>query len=118
MLQRFAIELLRSGMDLRTKLKIAAGKRRAQRGASNPPPIGTWERVGWDDWHGQIEWDRRVREERESQAHITTGYFTPIRTPRIRSGGRGAFASFVKIAAALSCCTSLYFAGRYVLEWL
>ena len=65
-------------MDIRAKFKIAAGRRLAHRGGSHPPPIGTWERVGWDETHYQITWDRHQREERQSQAHITTGQFTPI----------------------------------------
>jgi hypothetical protein len=107
-------------MDLRAKLKIAAGKRLANRGGINPPPIGTWERLGWDEWHGEIAWDRREREERQSQAHIMTGQFTPI-----RSGAPGAWLPGVvavspvrKIAVALSFVTMLLFAGRYVLHWL
>jgi hypothetical protein len=106
-------------MDFRAKLKIAGGKRLAKRGATIPPPIGTWERVGWDEWHSAIVWDRCEREQRESQAHITTGYFTPLRSSRFGAAPwRVAVSPIWKIVAVLSLCTTLYLAGRYVLLWL
>jgi hypothetical protein len=107
-------------MDFATKLKIAAGKRRAKRGGINPPPIGTWERVGWDEWQGDLEWERRVREEHASEAHITTGYFTPIRTAASKAhlSSSAGFAPVRRIAVAISSCASLYLAGRYLLHWI
>jgi hypothetical protein len=107
-------------MDFRAKLKIAAGKRLANRGGINAPPIGTWERVGWDEWHGERAWNRQEREERESQAHITTGQFTPIRsrTPGIGMPGAVTVAPVWRIVAALFVCSTLYIAGRYVLHRL
>jgi len=107
-------------MEFRTQLKIAAGKRLANRGGMNPPPIGTWERVGWDEWHGELAWERREREERESQAHITTGQFTPIRAhaPGAWLLNSIAVSPIWKIIATFSLCSTLYIAGRYVLHWL
>jgi hypothetical protein len=92
-------------MDLRAKLKVAAGRRLAKRGGSNPPPIGTWERVGWDEIHSEITWDRCEREERESQAHITTGHFTPIRK-------RESSGWWAQVLSSLRTGTALLRAGK------
>jgi hypothetical protein len=107
-------------MDFRAKLKIAAGKRLAHRGSIHAPPIGTWERLGWDEWHGELAWDQREREERQSQAHIMTGQFTPIRSsaPGAWLPGVVAVSPVRKIVAALSFITMLYLLGRYLLHWL
>ncbi|HEY6643314.1 hypothetical protein [Povalibacter sp.] len=107
-------------MDFRIRLKIAAGKRLARRGGINPPPIGTWERAGWDEWHDALDWERRQREEREereSQAHITTGYFKPIRRKHAWLPGSITTSPIRQIAVAVSLCGMFYVAGRFAFRW-
>ena len=105
-------------MNFRTKLRIAAGKRSASRGGLHPPPIGTWERLGWDEWHNELDWDRRQREARENKNYIMTGHFRPIRSraPLTSWPRRIARSPVLRVFAALGLCGSIVLAGRYALH--